>query len=184
MRLHAVVPTLCAIPFLAASVSANAQPPAVAHEPPHREPLLALALSAAGTGVGLGLLHVGYRDHNDLTIGAGWLAFELGPTAGSWYAGRWWSAGLIVRGAGTAMYALGENATHCDYEADSDCDVPGKMLGALGILVAGFGVAADLVEAPVAAQAFNRREESLRLYPTALVAPGGLVPGFAVSGTF
>ena len=196
MRFPSFVAALCVLPLAAVSVhaepAADAVPPSI-DEPPQRSPLLALVLSAAGASAGVALLSAGDRQNNDSLRAAGWIALELGPSAGHWYAGSWWSPGMIGRGVGTTLFALGDyQQHHCNADeekgGDSDCWVGGVMLGALGLLVLGGSTIGDVLLAPMQAREFNRMHEMQRMQPivvpTAIAAPGGLVPGLVVSGSF
>ena len=145
----------------------------------------ALALSASGTAVSLGIMIVAARDATSgedadrmMLVGAG--ALLLAPSLGHWYAGDKISTGLLARLGGTALMITGAvMAYDCD-DLDADCRRDSgesvAMLGA-GVFIA--GVLWDVATAPDAARRWNARH-GVAITPT--VTSGGA--GLSFGGSF
>lgn len=125
-----------------------------------------------------------------LYAGLGLLAVT--PSAGEVYAGQYvtWGMGIRAVGAALAYWTLQTqvDTVTCDKlgSTSSDCEELGEnaapLLGIAAITYIG-GIWYDVLDAGDAADRYNARH-GFSAMPTALVAPHGLVPGFALGGTF
>jgi len=155
--------------------------------PGPKSPATAVALSAGGTALSLGLLAVGVGAHNETLIGAGLLSSVIAPSAGQIYAGKPVTAGMGIRAASAVVGIIGiEEAFKCFFpssscENNSELAVTLMIAGATGY---GAGVVYDLATAGTAAEEYNRKF-NLRVAPTVLrTASSGSTVGLGFGGSF
>jgi hypothetical protein len=159
-----------------------------------REPAIALGLSLGVTAAGLALMAAAPpADESDLGDGmalAGLLAILIGPTTGHLYADRIVNTGLGIRAASASVgfVAFGGLAMCAFGDEDDDGDHCGwwALAAAGSSLVYAGGTVYEIVDAPRAARAYNRRHGlDLTLAPTAVRAgDGSEAPGLVVAGAF
>jgi len=136
-------------------------PRAGADEGP-RDPSTAGLLSG-GVTFGGALIVAMAIDRDSPTLGAlGGTALALGPSTGHWYAGEAYNGGLGVRVAGLALAGLGAAMIHDGRDPDGECadrrcKTGRGLLVAAPLLVVG-GTIYEIVTAPAAARAYNRRQ--------------------------
>jgi hypothetical protein len=155
-----------------------------------KDPTTALTLSLGGTLVSAGMM--GYALHrlasrtdsyNDST---GVTIFDIGlfstlitPSLGQFYAGNYLSTGLVIRGAGAAVAAVGAVQAIGCVDSSTSCN-DGKVALAIGAGVVAVGAIWDIVDAPRAANRWNLKH--VQLAPVS-VGTGSSV-GLGVSGQF
>lgn len=164
-----------------------------------RDPKTAKLLSGVSAAVSGGVVVSGFMFAQDgrpfhkpvLYTGIGLLA--VSPSAGEFYSGEYltWGMGIRAVGTGLALWTLQTQTkiVTCDgaMTADEKCtgftENSAPLLGVAAIIFIG-GVWYDVLDAPDAANRYNRKHAAPLFVPTAMAAPQGLVPGFAVSGRF
>ena len=189
--------------ILATSATALAQP-TEAPTAPTKSPDKALALSAAGTAAGIGMMVGGLALNPTERPEAGWGVFltgvavtTAGPSLGHAYAGDPWTAGLAIRGGGAVAFATGtvimlrnfKANDNCRDSSPSTCDFTGAMVGGgvagVGLLAIGAGAALDIATAPGAAKRWNERHGvTMSVTPTLVSGREGTTTGIGVVGTF
>lgn len=147
----------------------------------------AVALSASGTALSLGLMTVGLVTDNGTLLSAGALSSLITPSAGEIYAGQiaTWGMGLRVASAGIALVGASE-AFKC-IEDDGTCHNDPALAGTL-LLVGGIGYASgiiyDIATAGSAVDRYNKKH-NLRVTPLATrSATTGQTFGVGLSGSF
>lgn len=116
----------------------------------------------------------------------------VAPSAGQFYSGQYLTIGMGIRAAATglAIYTLQTQTKTivCD-DAQSSADLcegftdnAAPILGVAAIAFIG-GVWYDALDAADAADRYNRKH-GYTVTPTALVAPQGMVPGLAITGSW
>lgn len=158
--------------------------------PAHAEPeesspkseTTALALSLGGTLASAGLMAYGLSRGPEK---AGVAMFDVGlasalitPSLGHFYAGKVMTTGLVLRGAGAAIAAVGAAQSLGCW--DNTCNAWDSGLVALGVgaSVAAVGAIWDIATAPKAARDYNARH--VRIAP---IGPGGSI-GLGFMGEF
>jgi hypothetical protein len=114
----------------------------------------------------------------------GLAAATVGPSLGQWYAGRWFTAGLGIRLASTALVVT---ALELDRRCHAGCGKEGTYATLAYVGIGGLVVGAvhDIVTAPGAAREYNQKHAlTLSLGPTLLRSPGGPAYGLAAHGSF
>jgi hypothetical protein len=159
-----------------------------------KSPDLALALSASGTVVSLGLIIGGAHQFAHTTVGPrAWLTVSavglestlITPSLGQWYAGKFMTTGLALRLAGAAVAAGGvASAGICfsdNCHGDSSAAV---LLAGLGILTYTIGVGWDLATVRPTTRESNARHAPV-INPSVLTTSSGhSVYGLGVGGNF
>jgi hypothetical protein len=160
--------------------------PAHADGPPRRHTATAYALSVGVPLAGLGLAALvptdGTRFRADLGPTIGGVALVVGPSAGQWYAGRRFTAGLGVRLAGGLIGGWGiYEVFHC---SPDHCVAPESAVVAIyaGLGLWAFGTGWDLV---TLREAVVEGNASVSITPTVLRdVRGDATPGLALVGGF
>jgi hypothetical protein len=169
---------------LASPALADADPP----EPVNEN--VALALSLGGTALSWGLvlgapLLQQSSDHATSTlVTVGLVGTFIAPSAGHWYADKFFTRGLAARSLGVASVVTGAVAilAECGIGEDQECDTP--VLG-VGLMVVGVGLYAygtydDIANARAQARKRNAELQSLVVAPIVTQSSTGL----ALSGRF
>ena len=163
------------------AASADEAPP----EPRNRN--TAFALSVGGTALSAGLVMVGMRIDSASLITVGLLSSLVTPSAGEFYASKFVTWGMAIRGASAMSLLAGlDAALECSFVGDS-ChsyeDRAGTLIVAGAIGYAG-GVLYDIATAGSAADDFNQRYH-LRLAPAVLQTPSAnTAVGIGIGGAF
>lgn len=146
----------------------------------------ALGLSLGTTLAGAGTMLIAAREGHDQLATLGAAVTALGPSAGHWYSGHYFTRGMGVRTAGAAVafagFAVALDA--CPILGDH-CD--SSPLG-VGLLVVGSaayvaGSVDDIVTAPAAARRYNREHSGVVDVAIAPVVTPHQA-GLSVSGRF
>ena len=160
---------------------ALAQP--AAREPPEeKSEQTALGLSLLGTIAPVALLIGAAKADQPELATAGAIGMLVGPSLGHWYAGRYVTGGMLVRGGGTALMLAGVVRAIGSLDCEERCSDDGGVLMAAGAVMFVGGTLYDLATAGRAARAWN--EQHLDLGPTVVRGASGPVPGFGVAGSF
>jgi hypothetical protein len=121
-------------------------------------------------------------DQPELAL-AGAIGMLVGPSLGHWYAGRYATGGLLMRGAGVALVLGGLVQALDDLGCDGSCGgSDGETLAIAGAAVFVGGTLYDLATAGRAAREWNERH--LDMGPTVVSSASGPVPGLGVAGSF
>ncbi len=153
----------------------------------------ATLLALGGTALPLVLfIAAGNTDNSDKasTLGlAGVASLILTPSAGHWYAGKYFTTGMGLRLAGGAATLLGGAiALGCALSegGDDSCDgAAGALLlfGGLGTLAT--GIIYDIATADNEVRAHNARlAPAISVVPTVVRSGSSTTPGLVVAGTF
>ena len=188
MRTSVITAVLVAARLASAQAPGETEPrqplpaaPAPVEDP--KSPTVAISLSVAGTMAPILLTYATIESHTTdenkvdmVLIGAA--AFAFAPSAGHWYAGRWWTPGTTLRVAGLGVSTL---ALMYAVQSESSSDTPAWIfLG--GLAAAAGGAIYDIATAGDAAETWNRRHAP-HVQPTALrLRDGGY--GLGLAGTF
>lgn len=180
---------------LAIAGTATAQPGMSSQGPAEPEPVrtaeplsesLALTLSLGGTLGSVGLM-VGAARIGDGSGGmaalmgtAGALGFVLGPSFGHWYAGKYFTRGLVCRLAGGATM-FGALALGIGVGLGAGDGTARDLVGATAVILAITGAGLyiggtfdDLVMAPSRVRRHNERIKDVAVTPLAVSHGGGL----------
>jgi hypothetical protein len=157
---------------------------------------LSLGITAAGVGlIALGVMNAAsdapLHDALPPLLTAGVAGVVLGPSAGRWYARDAWSAGLGLRLAGAAGFAIGSSLALSELykwrpQRDTSTFDLGLRIGAVGGAAFVTGVVLDLATAHRAVERYNRAHAARKLsvVPTVVRAANAPQAGLAVIGTF
>ena len=151
-----------------------------------RHPGIALALSAGGLALSIGMTIVGAQTNNgELAVG-GLVSTAVTPSLGEWYSGEYLTWGMGIRAASAAIAVAGVAASACiDDCAQSGSSSNGTVLVALGLLGYAAGTIYDIGHASTAATAYNERHHhKVVVAPVAYPTTGGPAPGMMVGGSF
>jgi hypothetical protein len=149
-------------------------------EDDHKDPATATLLAVAGTLVPAALVGLTLRDRDShdnggfAILAAGTLLFL--PSAGHWYAGRFFTPGMITRGAGLTVSALSIGLLIAS-EGNS-----GANLFWAGAITTAAGVVIDIATAGHEAERYNDSHRT-HLKPVAMKFHGGGY-GVGVGGSF
>lgn len=179
--LVASVLVLAAVPALAAAQPASTPPTPAAGE--RYDPGLALALSVGGTVVGYAAMYASVDQGAPWLAGVGAGLAVIGPSAGHWYTGHYFTRGLGARVIGAAALAGGAALYPDDCGADRFDEPCPDSPGAVALIITGVvlviaGTVDDVVTAPGEARRRNRRAVAF----APIVAPDRT--GVALVGTF
>jgi hypothetical protein len=152
-------------------------PPPVA---PHKSNGVAVTLSALGTVVPVAIALAGTRSSTDaavdtLVVGGAMVIFT--PSAGEWYAGRWATWGMAIRGLGAITF-LGAAASCIDGCSDSTARTA-SIWGGIGLVAV--GSIYDIATASRAVDHWNR-EHAPTVVPAVVKIGSGY--GVGLSGAF
>jgi hypothetical protein len=145
---------------------------------PQKDRNVALGLSIVGSVVGPLVTIVGAQQHSGTTELVGGGIALLGPTAGEWYAGKPFTRGLAMRGAGTAIAFSGAL-----FAGEGGNDTYALGAGITGISLFFLGTVDDIAQAGKATDGWNARHH-LQVAPTELPTAHGRAPGLSLAGTF
>jgi len=147
-----------------------------------RDPGSALALSLGATAAAWTVFGSGVATGRESIVLTGALAVLVAPSAGEWYAGKPFTAGLGIRAASAAMIIAAEiKAVECD-GGDSGCGAVGPLLVG-GLIGLGAGTILDIAVAPRTARAFNdAHRRRMWVTPSVMSAPSGPVLGLGIGG--
>lgn len=143
----------------------------------------ALGLSLLGTVVPFAVtVAAASADQPELAL-AGAIGMLVGPSLGHWYAGRFVTGGMLMRGAGAALMLGGVVQALDELGCDGSCgSSDGATLVIAGAAVFVGGTLYDLATAGRAARKWNERH--LDMGPTVVSSASGPVPGLGVAGSF
>jgi hypothetical protein len=156
-------------------------------------PDFALALSAGGTLVSLGLLVGGWHDLEHTTVGPklwattsaiGLESTLITPSLGQWYAGKFMTTGLALRLAGIAAGGLAALNICSSENCHSDRSAV-LLLGGLGVLTYAVGVGWDIATVRTTTKEGNARRHAPVITPSVLTTPSGHAAyGLGLGGRF
>jgi hypothetical protein len=154
-----------------------------AGEPPEAKiEQTAIGLSLLGTVAPAALLVTAASAEQPRLAVAGAIGLLVGPSFGHWYAGRYITGGLLVRGGGTVLMFAGVAQALGNIDCEERCGSDGAALAVAGAVLFVGGTLYDIATAGGAAHKWN--EKHLNMGPTAVSSASGPVPGFAVAGSF
>lgn len=146
---------------------------ATAHAEPKRASV-AVGLAAVGELASISVLALG-GDRPVVAV-AGLVGVATAPSFGHWYAGNLLTRGMVVRGAGAAVTAVGILDLA---NADRGGNIfRGTLVSGLGITTVVVGTIDDLLTTP--SEVRRRNQLDVRIVPTA--TPGSA--GLGIAGTF
>jgi hypothetical protein len=156
-------------------------------------PDLALALSAGGTLVSLGLVVGGWHELDRTTVGSklwtttsaiGLESTLITPSLGPWYAGKFMTTGLALRLAGIAAGGLAALNVCSSENCHSDRSAV-LLLGGLGVLTYAAGVGWDIATVRATTREVNARRHAPVITPSVLTSPSGHAAyGLGLGGSF
>lgn len=141
----------------------------------------ATLLSAAGTLVPAALIGAGFAADEDSLTTLGALTSFFGPSLGHWYAGRWVTGGLAVRGVGAGVMVVGVTMELGCF-LRPECESAGNEIAAAGLVLYAAGAIYDVATAGRSAREHNER--LLDVGPTVIGSGGSQTLGLGVSGAF
>jgi hypothetical protein len=160
------------------SSSARAEP---APEP--KDPATAEWMSGVPALLGGLLIAEGLRSRDDSGAGAaliGGAVLTIGPSAGHWYAGETFTAGMGLRLVGDALIFYGAQR-----DISCNCDNSGGPIALGGLALLMFGAGYDVATAGGAVDTWNHAHAShVTVMPTAIPTTGGPAPGMMLTGSF
>jgi len=159
-------------------------------EPKHEG--VALALSAGGAAASIGLFAAGLSIAGGPAGNSGYTIATIGlastlitPSFGEWYAGKYWTAGMGLRLAGTAVTIAGLSQLQICFDECSphDNSAAAALLG-LGLVSYAAGMVWDIAAAPSTARESNARHRAV-ITPSVLTTPSGAAAyGLGLGGRF
>ncbi len=185
LRAGVVIAVMALTPSIASADEVAPPPPpmqATTVQPEEwKSPLVAMLLSVGATGVPIAAAAAVFRDDDgngqypDALWAIGGVAVLIGPSVGHWYAGKYFTLGLVARATGFALGAFAVNGR--GHEDDK--------LGALlvgGACLVG-GAIYDLATADRSAREYNF-EHAKKLLPTVAPVASGTGVQIGLAGTF
>lgn len=157
--------------LLALASPARAEPTA---PPEPKSPVTATALALTGTIVPLAVIGAGIGANDTRVMLGGMAGLMIAPSIGHWYAGEAFTTGMGIRivGGGIAMLSFAYLI-----ETDGESSAAGYlMLGGAGC--AALGAVVDIVTAPGAVDAWNKKHVDVTVMKTGTGYGIGLVGRF------